>query len=210
MNFDELPTEKKQTEEPSSEIVETNEAKKKVMEKARKERLTMGKVVFHGLASLAISGIPFVGSIKMGKEIAKNKNIWGKELFTRDKVVRGVIISSNLICYILLGFRLGSEDSEVNKEIYLLMGELTLFAFWLTAAQESIETKRGAQEVIKEKFQLDFPQFIKNMQQFAEKYNVESLKEPLSVCEKIIKEYGHDTIVNLIIRANEMRLDDNK
>ncbi|MFA6896652.1 MAG: hypothetical protein WC242_05650 [Candidatus Paceibacterota bacterium] len=210
MNFDELPTEKKQTEEPSSEIVETNEAKKEVMEEAKKERLTMGKVVFRGLASLIISGIPLIGSARMGIEIAKSKTTGGRELIARDKVVRGVIISSNLICYILLGFRLGSEDSEVNKEIYFLMGELTAFAFWLTAAQESIETKRGAQEVIKEKFKLDFPQFIKNMRQFAEKYDMESLKEPLSVCEKIIEEYGHDTILNLLIRANEMKLDDNK
>lgn len=197
-------------EKPSLETMEPNETKKEVMEEAKGERLTMGKVVFRGLASLVISGIPLVGSARMGIEIAKSKTTGGRELIARDKIVRGVIISSNLICYILLGLRLASEDSEVNKEIYLLMGELTVFAFWLTAAQESIETKRGAQEVIKEKFKLDFPQLIKNMRQFAEKYDMESLKEPLSACEKIIEEYGHNTVLNLLIRANEMRLDDNK
>ena len=197
-------------EKPSLETMEPNEAKKEVMEEAKKGRLTLGKAVLHGLASIGISAIPLVGSIKMGKEIAKNKNIWGKELFTRDKVVRGVVISTNLIFYILLGLRFASEDSEVNKEIHLLMLELTALAFWLTAAQEGIEVKRDAQEIIREKFKLDFPQFIKNMRQFAEKYDMESLKKPLSICEKIIEEYGYDDIGNLIVRANEMKLDDNK
>lgn len=200
--------------EPQNSSPETTESKENkreiVIEKAKKNRLTLGKVVSHGLVSLFISGIPLVGSARMGIEIAKSKTTGGRELITRDKIVRGVVISSNLICYILLGLRLSSEDSEVNKEIYLLMGELTLFAFWLTAAQESIEAKRGAQEVIKEKFKLDFPQFLKNVQQFTEKYNMESLREPLSVCEKIIEEYGYDNIANLLIRANEMKLDANK
>lgn len=192
------------------EIIEKNEAKKEIMEEAKKGRLTLGKAVLHGIASIGISAIPLVGSIKMGKEIAKNKNMWGKELFTRDKIVRGVVISSNLIFYILLGFRLASEDSEVNKEIHLLMLELTTLAFWLTVTQEGIEVKRDTQEVIREKFKLDFPQFIKNMRQFAEKYDMESLKEPLLICEKIIEEYGYDNIRNLIIRTNDKKLDDNK
>ncbi|KKR69847.1 MAG: hypothetical protein UU10_C0004G0018 [Parcubacteria group bacterium GW2011_GWF1_40_6] len=202
-------------EKTSLETVEPNEARKEEVgigiEKAKKERLTLGKVVLSRLASLAISAIPLAGSIKMGKEIAKNKAIvGGKELKSIDKIMRGVIISSNLIFYVLLGFRFVSEDSEVNKEIHLLMLELTAFTVWLTIAQESIEGKRGVQEVIQEKFKLNFPQFLKNVRQFAEKYDMESLKEPLSVCEKIIEEYGYDNIGNLIVRANDEKLDDNK
>jgi len=55
-------------EKTSLETVEPNEARKEevgiVIEKAKKERLTLGKVVLSRLASLAISAIPLAGSIK--------------------------------------------------------------------------------------------------------------------------------------------------
>lgn len=202
--FKEIPTEK-----TSVEIQNFNESKE-IIEKAKKERLTLAKVVFRGLASLVINGIPLAGSIRMGIEIANSKTTGGRELIARDRIVRGVIISSNLIFYILLGLRMLSEDPEVNKEIYILMGESTSLSVLLTVTQESIEGKRGVQEVVREKFKLDFPQFLKNIRQFTDKYNVESLKEPLSICEKIIEEYGYDNIGNLIVRANDKKLDDDK
>ncbi len=209
MEFKEPTVKETPPEKTPIETRNSNESKE-ITEKAKKERLTLAKVVFRGLASLVINGIPLAGSIRMGIEIANSKTTGGRELIARDRIVRGVIISSNLIFYILLGLRMLSEDPEVNKEIYILMGESTSLSVLLTVAQESIEGKRGVQEVIKEKFKLDFPQFLKNIRQFTLKYNVESLKEPLSICEKIIEEYGYDNIGNLIVKANDKKLDDNK
>ena len=190
MNFDELPTEKKQTEEPSSEIVETSEAKKEVMEGAKNERFKLAFSVLKKLGKLTLHGIDIIppfGSLKMLPEMVIGTTAAGDKLSKKDRIMYGLIILHSFIYTTL--FTHGVLKGNVDT--ILLSAPIYAITVGLTIKQKGSQVKK------------DIPEFIL-------KYG-ESLNQHLVNSKKIIEEYGYENTKKLIERMRgDKKSNDNK
>ena len=178
--------------------IEKNEERKNIIENAREGRFKILGNVSKRVSSYTEKYLPEetkkkilsissnvldftpISAVKMGTEAVKGKTFVGEELSLKDRIMYGLIVTSNLAFYGLTAYGISKGGD---------MDAIKLGAGFHVSSWVFLASQKG-------------PELIQAAQNLATKYNMEPLNKFFIAFEKIVEKYGYKNLTKLINLKN--------